>query len=252
MSSQTLRKPSTTTDETFCGRLLQADETASWFHYSIDENLEKEFPFFCDIPSAEPAKESPSSQSKTILKQYNNLSLEEGHISPAKLQDGDAPVAAGANLSSGRLPNFSFFSAEKMGFRGGGNGVQEGREPSMVTVGSSHCGSNQVQNEGNYSRVSGMFARPAAVDAHKKSPQNDKKNNNDTMETTLTSSSGGSGGSLARTGKQADSNHSHKRKGRDADGFESHSEVTSAFLSIQLMSFFIFIFLMNWVVDVLI
>ncbi|KAF9587971.1 hypothetical protein IFM89_006296 [Coptis chinensis] len=46
----------------------------------------------------------------------------------------------------------------------------------------------------------------------------------ETLETNNTSSSGGYGGSFIGTDRQSASIHSHKRKGRDADESEYHSE----------------------------
>ncbi|ONK59102.1 uncharacterized protein A4U43_C08F2990 [Asparagus officinalis] len=114
------------------------------------------------------------------------------------------------------LGNFSHFSRPIRG--------DVGESSSIKTVGSSTCGSNQVPNQGdvsnNLSRC--VFEKGSKGKGPMISVQGVHAN---TFDTTMTSSSGGPGCSFGRTtGKQSMSNQNNKRKGRDAEESECHSE----------------------------
>ncbi|KAF9622155.1 hypothetical protein IFM89_030013 [Coptis chinensis] len=123
--------------------------------------------------------------------QRKDLSLEELDR-VGNFPHSSRPLKAENGLINGRI-------------RGSGSGlVSRGDfgESSVMTIGSNHCGSNQLPKETDLSRVS----------------------SNGTLETNSTSSSGGSGGSFIGTYRQSTSIYSHKRKGRDANESEYHSE----------------------------
>ncbi|KAF9622312.1 hypothetical protein IFM89_031115 [Coptis chinensis] len=89
--------------------------------------------------------------------------------------------------------------------RGSGSGLAsrgDFGESSVMTIGSSHCGSNQLRKGTDLSRVSsngvgstGMFQGPVKEDTRKVFPHSERGLTK-TLETNSTSSSGGSGGSF--------------------------------------------------------
>ncbi|XP_068655213.1 transcription factor PIF4-like [Aristolochia californica] len=210
--------------------LAAEDETASWLHYPVEDSFEKEFcsNFFCDIPNVDSTRDHPNQEtrarSQTLFKQYENHAMAENAILPQKSQLTD-PVARGPNVGSSSSVNFSHFSRlYKTDGEGKGNMVPgEKGEASTMTVGLSYCGSNQVQNEADLSRVSDKILGSVKNDFQKMASQSER-GETDAVEPTVTSSSGGSGGSLARSSKLTDHNQSRKRKGRDADESECQSE----------------------------
>jgi len=111
---------------------------------------------------------------------------------------------------------------------------REVRECSVMTVGSSHCDSNQVPNDGV--GTSGVSAGPVKGDFQKVIPQSEN-GKTETLEPTVTSSSGGSGNSFGRTCRQSTGVNSQKRKERDAEVSECQSEVKLSFsLSCDILS----------------
>lgn len=100
-------------------------------------------------------------------------------------------------------------SGQNMG-RFGGQG-----EHSIMTVGSSHCGSNQVVNELRMSRAA------AAKNYGGKLSESLER---ETLETVITTSSGSSFGKTT-CNQFTDRNNSHKRKIRDGEDTECQSEV---------------------------
>ncbi|KAG9439630.1 hypothetical protein H6P81_019795 [Aristolochia fimbriata] len=211
--------------------LTHEDETASWLHYPVEDSFERDFcaNFFCDIPNVDSARDHPNQDTRTrsqsLFKQYENHVVAEQAVLPPKSQVTTDQVARGANIGSSRTVNFSHFSRmHKTDGEGKANLVPgEKGEASMMTVGLSFCGSNQVQNEADLSHFSDKFQGSGKPDAQKL-PSQSERGETDALEPTVTSSSGGSGGSLARTSKLTDHNQSRKRKGRDADESECQSE----------------------------
>ncbi|XP_019052143.1 PREDICTED: transcription factor PIF4-like isoform X2 [Nelumbo nucifera] len=249
--------------------LIQDDETASWIQFPFEDSLEKEFcsDFFCELPNSnssdadeetnqfegdKPVKFGASEESNIIIgttavrseqpavKKSNNLNFAETPICPPRLQIPALTQKQCNFEGGGKIINFSLFSRasnadlgssnEPIEQKGSGNVISEVRESSVMTVGSSHCGSNQVLNEVDFSRVSSnwvgandVFLGNAKECVHNMFPQC-KRTQTGTLDGTVTSSSGGSGGSIGKAGKESMSTSSHKRKGRDADESECQSE----------------------------
>lgn len=113
----------------------------------------------------------------------------------------------------------------------------EVRECSVMTMGLSHCGSNQLLGDLDVSRVS------SKDDVQKLMPQSDR-GKTETLEP-LTSSSGGSGSSLGRTCKQSTggSGSRHKRKSTDAEESECQSGVINLQHSILVHKLMLIIYL---------
>lgn len=140
--------------------------------------------------------------------------------------------------------NFSQFSAPFKGHMGGSsNGQFEGkgsgnmtRESSVMTFGSSHCGSNQIRNEIDFSRASsdgigtinGLSAGSMKDNVWKEVSNSDVEKNV-TLEPAVTSSDE-SGSSFDRTCKESTGVGSQKRKNIDGEETECQSEVKLAFL----------------------
>ncbi|KAL5977338.1 transcription factor [Asimina triloba] len=248
--------------------LIQEDETASWLHYPLDESLEKDFcsEFFCEMPTVDSiaadklSKDAPlevekypklstaedantfivsnSARSQPLVKQSNTHNFVENAMPPPRPY-ASSPVPQLPCSNGGRYVNFAHFSKPIKGDLGVLNGsfgekgpgsVVNGElgESSMMTIGSSHCGSNHVQNEPYFSHTSssGMGAKEAGTlkDDARKLCLHNERGQTEMLEPTVTSSSGRSGGSLGRMAKETFSNHSHKRKGRDASESECLSE----------------------------
>ncbi|OVA15860.1 Myc-type [Macleaya cordata] len=252
------------------GSLIQEDETASWIQYPLEDSLEKEFfpNFYCELPNSHPIEaEKPikqyegdknvsfgASEETNVLftgstvrsqqpgfKQSNNVTLVQNPMPPPQLKIPDPAPQDPTVEGTDKIVNFSHFSRPIKAELGSSNGRTIGKgsvnvtrgdvgESSVMTIGSSHCGSNQVTNDADFSRVSsnalgtaGLFTGPMKEDFQKLFPHGER-GGTETLEPTVTSSSGGSGGSFGGTGKQSNSTHSHKRKGRDADESECPSE----------------------------
>ncbi|KAF8408710.1 hypothetical protein HHK36_004774 [Tetracentron sinense] len=243
--------------------LTREDETASWIQYPHNDSLVKEFcsDFLYDLSTTGPigvnkpirqleeekyvkfgASEPTIRSQQPIFKQSCNLSSSEIPMPPPRLQIPDEAVKNQILGLSGRVVNFSHFSRPVMADLASSNGPIQGKgsnnmvggevgESSVMTVGSSHCGSNQVPNETDLSRASsnGVGAagvsvmRPIKEDVQKMFLQCERTKMG-TLEPTVTSSSGGSGGSSGKTSKHTTGTNSHKRKDRNADESECQSE----------------------------
>lgn len=194
LNSQTHRKPGYGTDESRQHRkheeptirssgnpsnLIEVDETDSWIHCPIDESFEKE-----------------------LLWQFEgNKFSSPNPLPPPRFETGYQSSNQHQNLgqNTGRL-------------RGQG-------EHSIMTVGSSHCGSNQIANDLRPSR-----AAAGKNYCGKLSPQSESMERV-TLETAITTSSGGSGSSFGKTTcNLSTDNNSHKRKIRDGEDTECQSE----------------------------
>jgi len=144
---------------------------------------------------------------------------------------------------SRNVQNFSHFSAPLFAssasqFREkvtSNRSQSEAKECSVMTVGSSHCGSNHIPQDPDVSRVSSngfrtttLPAEPEAVrdSVQRTVPWSDNKGKSEKIEPTVTSSSGGSGStSIERTCSLSTRNQGQKRKGTDAEVEEEQSEV---------------------------
>ncbi|CAK7346627.1 unnamed protein product [Dovyalis caffra] len=240
--------------------LIQDDETVSWIQYPLEDYSGKEFcsNFFSELPSPFPDQileeksakfDALASSQQQYQHQYqqqlNNkhpvvAELSGNPMPPPRIQVLDKRHTSGAGFGKAVNANFSQFSApfkggdfrsssRQFGGQGSGNFSQgEGRECSVVTVGSS----NQIPHDRDVNRASsnavgtstGLSAGHSMDDPRKTVSQNER-GKTETLEATLTSSSGGSGSSFGRPCKQsAGPSSSQKRKTMDAEDSECQSE----------------------------
>ncbi|XP_038897579.1 transcription factor PIF4-like isoform X1 [Benincasa hispida] len=255
-----------------CGNssnLIQDDETVSWIQDPLDDSFEKEFcsNFFSELPPADtieivkqPIKHFQDDKQtrfgafdtathvtfgNSVKKNSTPAALAEfpmNTMPPPRFQFPDSVRQTKDLGDLGKLVNFSQVPVPVKGDLGSsnrgresGNLIQgEGRDCSAMTVGSSHCGSNQVPNPNDLdlSRVStsgfgnaGLSAGLSKEDNRKMVAQGER-DKTETMDPTATSSSGGSGSSMdrSRTIGQSTGGNSNKRKGRDGEESECQSE----------------------------
>ncbi|KAF3657051.1 putative transcription factor PIF4-like isoform X3 [Capsicum annuum] len=231
--------------------LLQDDETVSWLNCPIDDSFDKVFcsPFLSDISTAPLREADKSIRQSEDNKVFKFDPLEINHVLPQSHHSGFDPNPMPP-------PRFNNFGSAQQQHHIGGNqkGVnfpppvrssnmqlggkearsnlmlQDIKEGSVMTVGSSHCGSNQVAVDADTSRFSssanrGLSAALITDYTGKISPQSDTMDR-DTFEPANTSSSGGSGSSYARACNRSTATNSqnHKRKSRDGEEPECQSK----------------------------
>ncbi|XP_023525885.1 transcription factor PIF4-like [Cucurbita pepo subsp. pepo] len=242
-----------------CGNsssLIQEDETVSWIQDPVDDSFEKEFcsNFFSELPLVNPieiVKQPTKHDGKhprfgvfdTTSKHPTGLAeFLTNSMPPPRFQCLDSTRSNKDLGDLGEMVNSSRVCVPLKGDLGSSNGGREcgnliqveGRDCSAMTVGSSHCGSNQVPNPNDLdvSRVStsgfgnaGLSAGLSKEDNRKMVPQSER-DKAETMDPTTTSSSGGSGSSMdrSRTIGQSTGGNSNKRKGRDREESECQSE----------------------------
>lgn len=252
--------------------LTQDDDTISWIQYPLDDSLDKEFcsNLFMELQSndhpvqpekpvrnSEEGKYIPNVVSTSQQPSLNHLGGAEfagNPMPPPKFQAPAGSVQQNSNPAAfGKIVNFSNFSLPgrnslgscrpQLEGKGSGNMAQgvvgggDGKECSIMTAGLSHCGSNQVVNEADFSLFSSSGGGVGGADRCLSSGPANKDNvlrmvsqgtgrQTETLEPTVTSSSGGgSGSSFGRTYKQSTDTKSLKRKGREAEESECQSEV---------------------------
>lgn len=257
--------------------LIHEDDTVSWIQYPVEDPLEQEFcsDFLSELPSCAVESAKPIRQFEegnyakfstnnaphvTASSQTPNMKptcSQEFSGNPMPAPRFQFPHSPQKNINFGGLQkflNFSHFSTapkvdsassnahfeEKVS--GSGKLLQsDARERSVMTVGSSHCGSNQVPQDPDVSRVSStgvwtttLYAEPETFkdDVQKSIPQSEK-GKSEALEPTLTSSSDGSG-SLSKSCSRSTRNHGQKRKKTGADESEEQSEVKPSLFSIYL------------------
>lgn len=240
-------------------------DEVSMIHYPLEDSFDKEFcsNFFSELPSCDPLEiEKPIKQfgeeekfdasntthlvspsPQTNGKSSTGVEYPQNPMPPPRFQISN-PSEKNQNLGGvlGKAVNFSQFSAlgkgdigssrRQVGGKESGNLNQgEVRECSVMTVGSSYSGSNQVPNDFDVSRASsindgttGFSTEPLYNNVQKMMPLSEG-GMTETLDPTLTSSSGGSGSSFGRGGKQSNVVNSNKRKGRDAEDSECQSKV---------------------------
>ncbi|XP_074587666.1 transcription factor PIF4-like [Curcuma longa] len=249
---------------------IQEAESASWFHYPLDDSFEKEFcsEFFPEIEAAETDKTSSKdlvAEEQRFLRfgstndSNNDFTASDAKQSTPSSQEHAMPPprshCLGSTLQSSCLDNASlqnfsqlskmmmkadmgFSSSCQLGHKGSGSNYQAGAmESSMMTVGSSNCGSNQVQaqtepvNALSNDAAAGIMAG-LKEDAGTRLPS-DRLQSKPQHEVALTSSSGGSGCSFGREGPKNASNQSHKRKAREVEDSVCQSEQEAEYESIE-------------------
>ncbi|KAJ0053968.1 hypothetical protein Pint_01368 [Pistacia integerrima] len=257
VQKQTLRESSSYGNSS---NLIQDDETISWIQYPLEDSFEKEFysNFFSELPSGpmETDKHTKQLGEEKLVKfgasgvatisQPPNVTnpvvpgMSRNTMPPPRFELHDA-AQQDKNLSGFGVVNFCQTTAPLKGELGSSNGqfVQKGtgnmtngevRECSMMTVGSSHCGSNQVAYDLDMSLASSNGAGTTGIspgnlnrDVRKVISQSER-GKTETHDATVTSSSGGSGSSFNRTSKQRTGDISRKRKSRDAGESECQSD----------------------------
>ncbi|XP_020204044.1 transcription factor PIF4 isoform X2 [Cajanus cajan] len=146
--------------------------------------------------------------------------------------------------ASGKVLNFPHFSTPRYvssaSQKTSANTSQgEAGEYSVITVGSSHCGSNNIPQDQDVSRISSngiwatannatLSAEPEAVrDCVRRPVHRSDKGKSEMIEPTVTSSSGRSGSTgIGRTCSLSTRDHGLKRKGTEEEASEEQSEAT--------------------------
>ncbi|RRT59025.1 hypothetical protein B296_00014975 [Ensete ventricosum] len=236
------------------GNLMQDADAASWFQYPLDDSFEKEFcsEFFPEITGGADAAAVSDKISKHFVAEEdrsvrfgssNALAAsapEENNTMPPPKSHlmGTTTTQQSSGLENAGVVNFSHFSKQAkadlgssrcpQGHKGGGSGSKAGaQESSMMTVGSSTCGSNQIHAHtdpsNNLSHDAADIVTGLEEDTRMRFLSEGMLSK--AHECTFTSTSGGSGSSYGRTGQQNASDQSHKRKARDVDDSGCQSEV---------------------------
>ncbi|KAF5731355.1 transcription factor PIF4-like isoform X1 [Tripterygium wilfordii] len=244
-NSQTHRKSST---------LIQDDETLSCIQFPHDDSFDKEFcsSFLSELTYADPietdksirqvddenfVKFGASDSTKVkhpVVSAYTGNSMPPPKIQiPIQSQHNNNNVGGFVKASHIAVPIMGESNLPSGQFRGKMSGnVKQGelRECSLMTLGSSHCGSNQIPNDLDTSRASsngfgttGLSGGSSKYEGRKVVSQSDK-GEAETLEPAVTSSPGGSSSNLGKTDNQSSGFSDHKRKGRDGEESECQSE----------------------------
>ncbi|KAL2245856.1 UNVERIFIED_CONTAM: Transcription factor PHYTOCHROME INTERACTING FACTOR-LIKE 13 [Sesamum indicum] len=211
--------------------LIQDDETVSWINCAIDESFEKEFcaNILPEIPSSIPieANKLPEKYdgekvSKFGASNVNNISPGQQRIDFAR-----PPPRFGTCDVAHQRKNLG-------GIRKQGD-LQlpvKNQACSVMTIGSSHCSSNQVVNEVDMTWASSCGIGSRDISAwtdenygRKVSPPCESTER-ETLGQAITSSSGGSGSSFWKTSSQSNDTNRNKRKSRDVEESECQSDAT--------------------------
>ncbi|MED6179772.1 transcription factor [Stylosanthes scabra] len=264
LSSQTQRKPVQKNDASTTIRnngvhfgnssnnlSQQEDETASWIQYQVDDHpmgqelcssnlLSQLTP--CEVEAYKPIKQLEEAKFAKFATPNNaNLNPQQQQQQKPIINPMPAPrfdFVGRSSSSPQKVPKFSHhFSAPLIAqqkFRekvnGGNNNVPqtEGRECSVMTVGSSHCGSNNIIPQEQDTTFSEAVKDCCVQRSVPNWSGNNKGKSSEMIEATVTSSSGGSGSSLGKTTcSLSTGNHlGLKRKITDADESEEQSEAT--------------------------
>lgn len=195
--------------------LIQDDETASWIDCPIDESFERDFcaNFLSEIPSFDESNKKPDGERGLKLG-----ASEANHVVPSPQHQDFAPPPR-------RFQAADAAAVKKQGFS------RVEHECSGMTIGSSHCASNQVVNEVDMSWASssGMGSRAVSAGAGEAYARRINEGvDRETVGPAITSCSGGSGSSLWKTSSQSNDTNRHKRKSRDVEESECPSDATES------------------------
>ncbi|CAL9099004.1 unnamed protein product, partial [Musa acuminata var. zebrina] len=242
--------------------LIQEAEAASWFQFPLDDSFEKEFcsEFFPEITGTDTVVSEKISKDFTAEEEDRYLKFgftDDGtaFTAPAPKQStphpqdnimppprshvmGSTPQSSSLENSNSGVLNFPHFSKQvkadlgslscRLGHRGSGSNSKVGaQESSMMTVGSSACGSNQIQAQTDPSNNISNDAADIVTRLREGTGMRllSERMQSKAHEGTVTSSSGGSGCSYGRSAQQNESNHSHKRrKAREVEESGCQSE----------------------------
>ncbi|KAK7276718.1 hypothetical protein RIF29_17863 [Crotalaria pallida] len=172
--------------------------------------------------------------------QTNPMPVPRFHVPDSSKQTNDFG-------GSRKVPKFSHFSAPlnvssvsanahpRKKVSANNKSQNEAKECSVMTVGSSHCGSNHIPQEPDVSWVSSSVGwatttlsaeTEAARDYNQRTVSWSEKGKSEMVKPNLTSSSGGSGSSLGKTCSLSTGTIGQKRKGTDVEESEEQSEAT--------------------------
>lgn len=204
--------------------LIQDDETASWIDCPIDESFERDFcaNFLSEIPSFD--------ESNKKIDGERGLKLgasEANHVVPSPQLQDFAPLAL---PPPPRFQAADAAAVKKQVFS------RVEHECSGMTIGSSHCASNQVVNEVDMSWASssGMGSRAVSAGAGEAYARRINEGvDRETLGLAITSCSGGSGSSLWKTSSPSNDTNRHKRKSRDVEESECPSDVRLIFYTLS-------------------
>lgn len=230
---------------TTLSNLIQDDETVSWIQqYPIEDPLEQELcsNLLSELPpcNVESFNSQPTNTKPPFVQEFPMSAPRFHHHVPDSSQRNNGLCGSGkvVNFSHfSRLPNVTLASTNgDANFRDKvtGNLSQcDIRECSTMTVGSSYCGSNQVQQDQDVSRVSSngvwtnLSTEPEQVknDVQRTIPRHEN-GKSEMLEPAFTSSSGGSGSSLGKTCSLSTRSHDKKRKVMDVEDSVEQSEDT--------------------------
>lgn len=238
---------------TTLSNLIQDDETVSWIQqYPIEDPLEQELcsNLFSELPpcNVESYNSQPTNTKPTFVHEFPMSAPRFHHHGP------DSSQRNNDLCGSSKVVNFSHFSRHPNVTLASTNGDAnfkdkitgnlsqcDIRECSTMTVGSSYCGSNQIQQDPDVSRVSSngvwtnLSTEPEQVrnDVQKTIPRHENRKS-EKLEPAFTSSSGGSGSSLGKTCSLSTRSHDKKRKVMDVEDSVEQSEVKPRTLSLYL------------------
>ncbi|CAJ2639561.1 unnamed protein product [Trifolium pratense] len=248
-TSNTSRQVHKNLQSTTLSNLIQADETVSWIQqFPLEDPLEEELcsNLLNELPPCD--VESYNSQTTntkpSFVEEFSGIPMPaprfHHHVSDSSQRNNDlCGTNKVVNFSHfSRLPNVSLATSNgddaKFRDKITGNLSQcDIRECSTMTVGSSYCGSNHVQQDPDVSRVSSngvwttISTEPEIIkgDVHKTIPRHEK-GKSEMLEPVVTSSSGGSGSSLGKTCSLSTRSHGQKRKEIDVEDSVEQSEDT--------------------------
>ncbi|KHN12001.1 Transcription factor PIF4 [Glycine soja] len=243
-------------EQDFCSNLLsELPPTCEFESYKPIKQLEEDkfTNFFASStphhPTTSSSKPLPPNMTSSWVQRIqgnpNPMPAPRFHVPDSSQKDNDLGA-------SRKVLNFPHFSTPRNNVSSAPGSTQfrekttanlsqsEAREDSVITVGSSHCGSSRIPQEQDVSRVSSsgvwatnnnnsLSAEPEAVrDCVQRPicPRSDK-GKSEMIEPTVTSSSGGSGSTgIGRTCSLSTRDHGQKRKGTEEEASEEQSEAT--------------------------
>lgn len=213
--------------------LIQDDETISWIHCPIDEAFEKEFcsNFLSENPASTAVQANKHSGSMESEKPFKFSVSDINHVHQSSQPPTFAPPprfetfeSALQDQSSGhvrRTGNLDFPGKRPVYNH---MGCGEIHELSVRTIGSSHCGSNQLASSYGIGRRT-LSAEVNENQTRNVSPRSDNRER-ETHDQAISSSYGGSGNSFWKTDKQSNDTNRHKRKSINVTGSEYPSDAT--------------------------
>ncbi|KZV16616.1 hypothetical protein F511_12072 [Dorcoceras hygrometricum] len=220
-------------DQILTATMNQDDETISWIHGPIDEAYDKEFcsNFMSENLVSTAVQANKQSGSMECEKPFRFRASDVNHVYQTSQPPTFTPPPRFETLepalqdqSSGHVRK-----AGNLGFPGkppvcNHMGCGEVHELSARTVGSSHCGSNQLASSCG---IGGRTLSAGVNENHTRnvSPRSGNREK-ETHDQAISSSYGGSASCFWKTINQSNDTNRHKRKSRNATGSECPSDAT--------------------------